>query len=339
MKEQGFEIVESQFFDPGALRLPPYKVGRITYGWGRSYLKIENGEIETPFRLYTSLTTAIRTCSPMERGLLEWICKLGLAESDRYVEQAAMYGTLMHITIGDFHQTGMIDFDDIDRITYDYCTKNNYWERETKGWAERLRYDMAAYIQFTRDYNVKPLALEFVLVSQRGFGTLIDLVCELDVEEKGFFGEIYKSGERKGEPKETKRIRRTTAIINFKSGRHGFYRENGIQVEAEKMLFQENFPDIEIEKAFNWSPKDWRTEPGYNLKDWTGDVNVEEVDNILKLAQIRFGNRAMDKEYIRIEGKFGKISDEEHITDISSVVRKISAEDYARRKYGSMPAS
>jgi hypothetical protein len=53
------ELVNTDFFDRDAIRLPDYKVGRVSYGNGRSYIRIIDGDIERPFRLYTSLTTAI----------------------------------------------------------------------------------------------------------------------------------------------------------------------------------------------------------------------------------------------------------------------------------------
>jgi hypothetical protein len=332
MKESGFELVHTQFFDPDALRLPSYTVGRIDYGTGRSYLKIVDGQLEEPFRLYTSLTTAINTCAPMERGLLEWYCKLGLAEAERYVKQAMHYGTLMHLVIGQYLIDGVLDFDALYDKVQSYCKEKDYWEREVEMWPTKLKYDLAAFIQFEQDYNIKPLGIEYVLVSKRGFGTLIDLVCEMDVEEKGFYGEVYKSGPRKGEPKETSQTRRIRGIVNFKSGRHGFGRNNGIQVEAERLLFEENFPDLKIDRAYNWSPKEWETVPGYNLRDWSDEIDPGEIDAILQLAQIRFGDRALRKSYIKIGGLL-----ERGKTSLTDCVRNIKAEEYAKERYGSTP--
>src|SRR3546814_20574386 len=54
----------------------------------------------------------------------------------------------------------------------------------------------------------------------------------------------------------------------------------GIHLEAERELWEENFPDLPLDAAYNWSPKEWTSTPSYNLKDWTGDVTREEVDLI-----------------------------------------------------------
>ena len=45
-----------------------------------------------------------------------------------------------------------------------------------------------------------------------------------------------RPADRKGEPKETTKVIEKTAIINFKSGKHGFYRSNGIQIECERQF-------------------------------------------------------------------------------------------------------
>jgi hypothetical protein len=53
--------------------------------------------------------------------------------------------------------------------------------------------------------------------------------------------------------------------------------------------------------VFNWSPKDWRTEPGYNLKQWNDDGTVtEEIDLICKLFFLRNPEKPSDK--ITVDG-------------------------------------
>ncbi len=299
-----FENVETQWFDREALRLPSYKVGRVSYGdYGRSYVKIlEDGTIEQPFRLYTSLTTAISQCAPMERGLLEWYTKLGLVEAERQLKASQHYGSLMHLLIGEWLIENRFDFGTIQDKIDEYVGEHNCWQPEVAMWPRKLKFDIASFIYFTKERDIKPLGIEYVLLSDKGFGTLIDLVCKMDISETGFFGEVYASGANKGQPKETKRRKRITGLINFKSGRHAFYRTNGIQIECEKQLFMENFPDISIDAAFNWSPKEWDINPGYNLKDWTGEISQQEIDAVLSLAEIRFGTKAVNKQYVDIYG-------------------------------------
>jgi hypothetical protein len=324
-----FEQVNTQWFDEDALRLPNYTVGRINYGNGRSYVKLVGGELAMPFKLYTSLTTAINTCAPMEKPLLEWYCKLGLAEADRQLKISQHYGTLMHLLIGEFLINNFFDFDQVDEKVNEYLSEQSFFEREAEGWADKLKYDIAAFIAFAQDYKVKPLGIEYVLLSNKGYGTLIDLVCKMTIEEKGFFGEVYKSGERKGEAKETKQAKEITALINFKSGRHQFYRSNGIQAECERLLWEENFPDIKIDASFNWSPKEWITEPGYNLKDWKGEIELTEIEAVLQIANVRFGSKAANKKFTQIKGT---AVPHKHI---SNCISTIGAYEYCANKYSS----
>lgn len=328
-----FEQVNTDWFNPDALRLPDYRVGRVNFGRGRSYIRIQqNGELEEPLKLYTSLTTAINTCAPMEQPLLEWYCKHGTKEAGRLLEIAQHYGTLLHLEIGKFLIEGVYDFDSCNSAVESYTDEHSFWQPECKEWADKLKHDMAAFIQFSFDYQIKPLGIEYVLLSDKGFGTLIDLVCEVTVEEKGFWGEVYKSGKQKGEPKETKKSVTKCAIINFKSGRHGFYRSNGIQIECERQLWEENFPDLQVDMACNWSPKEWTSNPGYNFKDWTGTIEQAEIDAILQLAEVRYASKAENKTYLNINGV---VSTQESLL---AALGKESIQDYCNRKFGSTPA-
>ena len=328
-----FELVNCDWFDPNALRLPDYKVGRVYYGSGRSYLRIlPDGSLESPFRLYTSLTTAIDSCQPTEHGLLSWYCEHGLDEAKRLSRLAANYGTLLHKEIGLYLIMNYYDFDSVQERVAEELSQTNYWQPETDQWAEKLQYDMVAFIAFAQEHEIKPLGIEYVLLSDKGFGTLIDLVCRLKMPVKGFHGEVYKSGDRKGEPKETTVLLEKTAIINFKSGRHGFYRNNGIQIECEKQLWEENFPDIKIDCAMNWSPKEWIVEPAWNLRDWSGEIEQAEVDAVMALAQIRYGNKALNKKYIDITGQAFTTR------PVAGCISIQTVEEYATAKYSSLMA-
>lgn len=334
-----FEHINTDWFNEAALRLPNYKVGRVNFGQGRSYIRLNQDgvPVESPLRLYTSLTTAINACAPMEQPLLEWYVKHGLKEAGRLLEIAQHYGTLMHLEVGKFLINQFYDFDAVETVVEDYLAENSFYQPETKEWAEKLRNDLTAFIQFYIDYNVVPLGIEYVLLSERGYGTLIDLVCNMTIMEDGYSDtEVYKSGPRKGQPKECKVPRQIRAIINFKSGRHGFYRTNGLQIEAERQLWEENFPDLPLDAGFNWSPKEWRGEtPTYNLKDWTGDITTAEIEAVMMLADIRYASKAENKVYTSIGGVFSVADREE---GLSGVIKRESIGEFIGRKYGNNAA-
>lgn len=328
-----FENINTEWFNETALRLPSYKVGRVNFGQGRSYIRLNSdGEpVESPVRLYTSLTTAINACAPMEQPLLEWYCTHGTKEAGRLLEIAQHYGTLMHLEIGKFLINQEYNFDAIEGVVEDYLSSESFYQPETKEWSEKLRKDLTAFIQFYLDYRIQPLGIEYVLLSERGYGTLIDFVCNMTIQVPGFSEtEVYKSGPRKGQPKECKVDKEIRAIINFKSGRHGFYRTNGLQIEAERQLWEENFPDLPLDAGFNWSPKEWRGEiPTYNLKDWTGEITTEEIEAVMTLADIRYASKAESKVYTSIGGTFS-IADR----SLDGVIRREGISEYVGRKFG-----
>lgn len=325
------EVVLTQWFKEDAIRLPDYKVGRIYAGSGRFYIKLDQEcNPVSPVRPYTSLTTAIDQCQPMAPQLLKWHCELGYDEAKRISRMKAHYGSLLHEEIGRYLTSEIYDFDRTKESVADYLGRTSYYQPECDTWDEDLKYDMAAFIAFAQEFEIKPLGIEYVLLSERGFGTMIDLVCDLVWPVKGFHGEVYKSGERKGEPKETTAFLPRRAIINFKSGRHGFYDSHGLQLTCEKMLWEENFPDLPVDLALNWSPSEWRSNPSWNLKDWTGEFTEAEIAAVLSLAQIRYADKALNKKFIDIKGT--AIS----TRPVRDCIAVTGLEEYAFSRYGNL---
>ena len=96
------------------------------------------------------------------------------------------------------------------------------------------------------------------------------------------------------------------------------------------MLWEENFPDVPLDAAFNWSPKDWNTTPSYNLKDWTGEIDPTEIDAVLSLADLRYGQKAINKKYVSVGGQYYSTR------GLDECVRIVSVEDWSRKKYSAL---
>jgi len=154
----------------------------------------------------------------------------------------------------------------------------------------------------------------------------LDVVLEMTVGT-GQNGAILKSDlviDKHGVIKVDKR-RRVVAIMDWKSGRHGFYPNNEAQLILYRRLWNENFPYMPIELIYNWSPKNWTEEPSYNLKEQSESPEVNNVDHYISI----FNNYEMKKTthvYPNIQGvfKLGKI--EKNIT-------LESFQDRARKNY------
>ena len=326
------ENIFTEWFNSDALRLPNYKVGRINYGLGRSYVKLgENGVSE---RVYASLTTAIGSCEPTGHQLLEWYAGLGMEEAKRKTYEAQNYGTFMHEQIYLFLKEMSYDFETIIERIEEYCSRNNY-TGSTSDWEIKIKNDLTSFIQFFIDFDVKPLGIEFVALSDDyGFGTAIDIVANITVKVDGLdYDNPYKSGPRKGEPREVKEDKEIRAIINLKSGRKGFYRSNEIQSQCELLLWNENFPDIPVERCYNWSPKEWRGWPTYNFTDQTGKTSEEEIRAIMTLANIRHTSKIEDKKFVSVFGTFSVAG------SLKDVVRVESADEVLKKKYSNEPVS
>jgi hypothetical protein len=283
------EMLSAMFFDGKALASQPSALYRMDSNNHRYYYRWEG---EEPV-FYTSVTTMIRNTLPTSPHLIKWLIdKGGDNGKDEAMERAA-YGTFLHAQCADLLIGGKYDLDKLSEKLTIFLTKEKL-PADRVSWADELKKDVLAFAQFIIDYKVKPLAIEICLYHPTdGYAGAIDLVCDLDIEEKGYFGEVYASGVQKGQPKESKQVKRMTAIIDLKSGRKGFYESHEIQLHAYLAMWKQHFPANNIDRVMNWSPKEFRgTTPTYNLKDQTDSGNAKKLEHLVKLAKIEDSKRS-----------------------------------------------
>jgi len=309
--------IQPDYIDNNALKLPDINIKRIDSS-GYRYYAVE--QPDGNYQFYISNTSLIAATTPTPQSLIDWM--VTTPNYKDYAKERAEYGTIMHLTFGHFMIHGNIDLNNIDTLLYVFAQNSKinyrpYWKNDHKN-------DLLAFAAFVHEHNVKPLAIECTLVSKDGYAGTLDMICEMDWEYKGYYGEVYKSGENKGKPKETKETRRIIAVVDFKSGRKGFYESNEIQLECCRRLVAENFK-ILPEKLFNFSPKDWRTTPGYNLKDQTDAVPAGKFEHLVEIAKIE---KLMDVKTVTVydgELKFGQAPDESNF-------KRIELNEYLKQK-------
>lgn len=257
------EEIIALFFDTNALKEVPYKVWQLNSKGQRYYYVFdENGVPE----FYASVTTVISRTIPKSAFLIKWIGDLGTEESERYKNERAMYGTFMHAQFADLLINRTYDLDGLKAKLKEYIIVNRLPD-DFIYYADDLKKDVLSFAQFIIDYDVRPLAVEIALVHPvHKYAGMIDCPCTM----------LEKPGG-------TKRI---NAIVDFKSGRKGFYEESEIQLHFYKELWNYNFPDNQIDRVFNFGPKDWRKSPSYNLKDQTDSKSRAKIPAILMLAEI-----------------------------------------------------
>lgn len=297
MNDLVLQKCESEFFDQKILLQQPRTVYRIdNYSSGRYYYTLD-GNGEPTF--YISVTNMIGSTLPTSPHLIKWIANMGYEESQEYKDERADYGTFMHMQIANLLIKRKIDLDKIYKELVGYC-KEQGLEGKADEWIDEIKKDVLAFAQFMLDYKVKPIAIEMVLAHPDGYAGAIDLLCDMEVEVKGYYGEVYKSGPNKDKPKETKKVIKCRGYVDFKSGRKGFYEAHEIQLQAYHEMGKFNFPHLYKKgqppiKLFNWSPKEWKTSPSYNLKDQTYSVNKEKFDLLVNLAAIEMKKRKKTK--------------------------------------------
>ena len=211
---------------------------------------------------------------PMSYGKQKLIGDLGMKGYHQMMREKARYGTFLHHLITDYFQSGndkasrFFDFDTIPSRIALFVDEKKI-DFDTSDWTWQTAKDMASMMQFVLDYDVDPLAVEIVGVYDDGkyaFAGAMDLIAYMTIRIKGFHGELYKSGEKKGEPKESIKEERVLALVDFKSGKSGFFDDYTIQLHMYKLICEYSL-GIKPERLFNVAPNDWVIEPTYSIKE------------------------------------------------------------------------
>lgn len=271
------EEMTATFFNADALKEPKYKLYQLNSNGHRYYYRYEG---ETPV-FYPSVTTLLKQVMPTSPYLIEWMIKNGAEGSVEKRDLAAAYGTFMHAQFESLIINRRYDFDSVPEALLTYIERNNLPDKFFGDSLTKVRKDVCAFAQFVKDYNVRPLAVEIALVHPEfHYAGTLDLPCVMT------------------DPKTGKEF---AAIVDFKSGRKGFYEEHELQLHLYKDMWNMNFPEMPIERVFNFAPKDWRgVKPTYTLKDQTDSPNVAKIPALLQLASI--ADEQMDNVFTVITG-------------------------------------
>ena len=306
------EEIRAVFFNADALKEPPYRVFQLNSDGYRYYYRYnEFGEPE----FYPSVTTLLKQVMPTPPALLDWIAANGKDGSTEKRDIAAAYGTFMHAQFETLLINRRYDFDNVPSVLSKYMDRESVPESLFSQWIVKIRKDVLAFAQFVKDYNVKPLAVEIGLVHpQFHYAGCLDLPCIMT------------------DPKTGKTF---TAIVDFKSGRKGFYEEHELQLHLYREMWNVNFEDVQIERVFNFSPKDWRgAKPTYNLKDQTDSANAKKLPYLLALATIEDEKRDNTLTIVHgvLELDRGKIADNVLTLSLAELIRsKKDAKDTPER--------
>ena len=295
------EEIKAVYFNHDALREPAYRVYQLNSEGHRYYYRFnEAGEPE----FYPSVTTLLKQVMPTSPFLIQWMLDNGKEGAVEKRDLAAAYGTFMHIQFESLIINRRYNFDNVPSILLAYMERENLPDKVFVEWVTKIRKDVLAFAQFVRDYNVKPLAVEIGLVHpDYHYAGCIDLPCVMTDPKTG---ETFP------------------AIVDFKSGRKGFWEEHELQLHLYKWMWNVNYPDAQIERVFNFAPKDWRTDkPTYTLKEQTGSVNAAKLPHLLALASIEDDKRENTLTIVRgtVDLDNGKIADNVLMLSLAELIK------------------
>lgn len=279
-RKELFEMVLPEFFDADALKAPSKITYRIDNQGERLYVRMaDDGAI----KIVPSVTTILRQ-RPTDPHLLKWYCNEfpDYDAAKAFVDQRADYGTFMHMLFKEILLGNTLMFsasmlgDSFAEYLKGIGKKPDAFDLIEVG--HNLKQDLWAFVQFCITYKVKPLAIEYIVFGEQYAGA-IDLVCKMTIAKTRKV-ENFQS-ERMFAFLPTYEVTEQTevvAMIDFKSGRKDFYAENPIQLHAYRELWNQEYPQHQIEVMANYGCKDYRlpvgkTEP-YRFKQYKNDAKI-----------------------------------------------------------------
>ncbi len=308
-KMENFELIQPYF---SALINPKYNIYRSRIDRDRFYFAIVNNElVKLP-----SVTTILSATLPMEDWLIRWISRWGYEKAAEKRNEAALYGTLFSIVVSDFLRRGEINLDTIEARISNFRITNNI-NFSTEFWEQRLKEDLYSLYCFIEDYHFEPLAVELPLISTKyRFAGTLDAIGYIHIGS-GVNGKILKKD---------KELRKVLCIIDWKTGRHGFYRSHEAQLQMYRLLVEENFPELtehEI-KLYNWAPKDWNEDEDmkYTIKDQTNSKESLRILNYIAIYQVE--EKEKNHKFKVLEGilRIGEKNGNLKYVDYADIVRK-----------------
>lgn len=255
--------------------------------------------------VYNSGTTLINNYKDEmgELAIHRWKVNLINSGKDPKVELALRqdYGTILHIVYGNILNGDLIDYENLKTYVTDLSEVSGFTKERLAEvlflTGEELEKDIASFVTWVNDYNIKPIGIEMMLKSDKWkVATALDLVCYATVDETGYWGELYKSGKNKGQPKASKKKVEKLIVVDFKSGKKGFYAKNVLQLLLSKDIFEECFPALSIDGIFNFAPNDWKSSPSYKFYDQ--ERETKQIDYLKKIRDNVFTRGMVEFEEV-----------------------------------------
>lgn len=325
------EQMQALYFASAQLHEPTYRLWQLNSKGERFYytLDAEGNPIFFP-----SVTTILHAVMPENKFLTEWKLSLGKDEALAYTMERANYGTFVHSQLASLMILRRYNLDSLRESMGKFVERENLPEGFIDAHEDEARADIIAFAKWMKDYDVRPYAVEVSLYSSRGYAGMIDLVCnmrEFSLEDEQKAREKADGDEKKLAKIEEKFSSRIDAIVDFKSGKKGFYEEYKLQLELYRQMWNENFTDKPIERIFNIAPKDWRgtvnKRPSYSFEEQTADPALAQLPLLLDLYKLR---KTDEKKVVMVGGEINldeDITSNVKIYTLSELVKERQPKD------------
>lgn len=274
----------------------PYRLYRYDKGQDRYYfMRMEEGDAIKPVLSVTSFTQKVLNNAFV---LMKWQDNVGGYDVANYIKNMrAEYGTLCHVIFGEIMKTGVYNFDEVKKRAWETAWNLGY-KFEAEVWVEDIVEDMVAFMTFLIEREVEVIALEFPIADEDvGLGGTMDLICRLK------FGKS-----------------RVNAIVDFKSGRKGFFEGHELQLGIYKYLWNRLYQGVfKVSHVFNFAPCGMMAKEKYKLKNQTDSMLVIGAENEVKLCKSRgiLDGIKMTHNTIRGSGFWKDFKIEEHVKEVS----------------------
>lgn len=287
------EKVEGLFVSDTLIRAP-YELYRLNTVKGRIYFRELGGGTFAYYGGTGNLTSEI----PKDDSLMEWYANKGITAAKRYYYQRMLLGSFEHTLLAELGIIGEVDLDDLGARLRGYFFTQSFYctEKELADMTVEAQKDVIGMNQWIIDHKAKLVFVELPVYSDNeGLATQIDLGAFITLEVGS--GKNYKTED-------------CFALINFKSGKSGFYKEHRFQMEVERRVFLDCFPDFEKYnvRIFNLSGTNWRTTEWnrkvrpYKFSEQTDKASSDRYLHYLELGKITRDER-LNKPLNLIQGK------------------------------------
>lgn len=294
------EQMKALYFNATTLKDVAYRLYQLNSRGERYYYTF--GTDGEPI-FFPSVTTVLHKVAPENRVLTEWKLRLGKEAADNYTNERAAYGTFIHGLIEQLVISRRFNLEEIKEKLEKYVEREKLPYGFVESHIEEAKADMVAFAKWMRDYDVRPIAVEVALYSPTmGVAGMIDLVADIREYPISKEEEMVAKASDEGKARE-KYGKRIYAIIDFKSGKKGFYDGYAQQLEIYRRMWNETFPELPISRMFNIAPKEWmgtaKKVPSYNYEEQTDNPAINKVDPILALFACE---EEQDRKIVNISG-------------------------------------